>query len=302
MSPAGQDRSLYDVLEVRSTATFEEIDQSYARIAAYLDADSLAMYSLMDEEDVASMRADVDEAYRTLSDPDRRAAYDRFLTGVASSYPSVVVPEAEGGTSISIGRIETEADDWRELAPARTAREEPAPVAMAPETAGAPAGEEPPPVAAAPEAAGVPAREEPPPVAAAPEAAVAPAAPTKTAAAPAAPSRAAFTRAPPPARKPPRRVVPALDVELNADTEFGGSLLRRLRESAGATLQEIADVTKIRKGYLRALEENDFDSLPAAVYVRGFISEYARVLGLDNRVVAKSYMALYQRYKTGEGE
>ena len=64
----------------------------------------------------------------------------------------------------------------------------------------------------------------------------------------------------------------------------------------------MAEVTKIRKGYLRALEENDFDGLPAAVYVRGFISEYARVLGLDTQMVAKSYMALYERYKTGEGE
>ena len=93
---------------------------------------------------------------------------------------------------------------------------------------------------------------------------------------------------------------PNVAFEVTSDTECSGSLLRRLRESADANLDSVAEITKISKRYLHALEENDFESLPAAVYVRGFVSEYARALGLDPKLVSKSYMSLYKRYR-GEG-
>jgi curved DNA-binding protein CbpA len=90
--------SLYELLEVSSSATFEEIEQSYQRIAAYLGAESLAVYSILDSDDAHSARAQLDEAYRTLSDPDRRAAYDRARKEEAS-YPSMMVPAASGGST-----------------------------------------------------------------------------------------------------------------------------------------------------------------------------------------------------------
>ncbi|MEO1172337.1 MAG: helix-turn-helix domain-containing protein, partial [Myxococcota bacterium] len=78
-----------------------------------------------------------------------------------------------------------------------------------------------------------------------------------------------------------------------------GDLLRRIRESAGATLAQVAEITKIGRGYLRAIEANDFDMLPAPVYVRGFVVEYARVLGLDSEQVVSSFMTLYERFREG---
>ena len=93
----------------------------------------------------------------------------------------------------------------------------------------------------------------------------------------------------------PRRLQPSQSIEVGPDTEFGGALLRRLRESCPADIETIAEITKIRKRYLLAIEEHDFASLPAAVYVRGFVVEYARVLGLDPQRVAQSYMILYKR-------
>ena len=98
-----------------------------------------------------------------------------------------------------------------------------------------------------------------------------------------------------------RRLRPVATIDVGPDTEFSGSLLRRLRESAEATLDDVADITKISKRYLSALEENDFDTLPAFVYVRGFVSEYARALGLDARMVTQSYMSLYRRYHGESG-
>jgi cytoskeletal protein RodZ len=46
--------------------------------------------------------------------------------------------------------------------------------------------------------------------------------------------------------------------------------------------------------YLSALEGEIFGKLPAAVYVRGFLAEYARALGLDGERVKETYLARFQ--------
>jgi len=71
---------------------------------------------------------------------------------------------------------------------------------------------------------------------------------------------------------------------------WDGARLRRARLARGAELEAVADITKIGASYLRFLEEERFDALPASVYVRGFVAAYARCLGLDATAVATSYM------------
>jgi transcriptional regulator with XRE-family HTH domain len=60
-----------------------------------------------------------------------------------------------------------------------------------------------------------------------------------------------------------------------------GEELRREREIRGISLKEIADATKISKRFLEAIERNDHRTLPAPVFTRGFVREYARYLGLN---------------------
>jgi flagellar biosynthesis protein FlhG len=76
--------------------------------------------------------------------------------------------------------------------------------------------------------------------------------------------------------------------------EFDGERLRRVRLQRGLELDEIAKVTKVNPTHLRFIEEERFDELPAAVYVRGFVVGYASCLGLDGKRVAKSYMTRYE--------
>src|SRR4029078_4613568 len=57
--------------------------------------------------------------------------------------------------------------------------------------------------------------------------------------------------------------------ELNAETEFTGRLIAKVRESQGIEVEEIAEHTKISLAHLRAIEAEDFKSLPALVYTRG---------------------------------
>jgi len=87
-----------------------------------------------------------------------------------------------------------------------------------------------------------------------------------------------------------RPAMPAID----AHTEFTGPLLRQIREAIGVELREIAERSKIGMTYLQALETETFTKLPAAVYVRGFLAEYARALGLDAERVKQTYLARYR--------
>ncbi len=70
-----------------------------------------------------------------------------------------------------------------------------------------------------------------------------------------------------------------------------GTWLRRQRELREISLREIADVTKISIRYLEALERDRFDVLPAPVFARGFLREYARYVGLDPDEVVNSYIS-----------
>ncbi len=401
--------SLYELLEVSSAATFEEIEQSYQRIASYLGAESLAVYSILDSDDAHTARAQLDEAYRTLSDPDRRAAYDRARKEDAS-YPSMMVPAASGGstststadagigpTDRSSGQAER---DKRLPVPGRSQPRQPirgpgARTGRAPlygrdvgrsSKASEPAAAEPkkkplygraqpggaslaPPPSVEPKGgysepdralsrwsrrddaddqrydaplppvsrqlaheegqhgeggaehleeaqayvpqpreerrSDVPTRQEPLRADAAlrNDPVLPPERPelVKTASDMVEPRKRPTL--PPPAQlsasaKAKRRILsPSMAMELTSDVEYGGSLLRRLRESTGASLDEVAEITKVGKRHLIAIETNDFAALPAAVYTRGFVAEYARVLGLDVARVTKSFMALYAKYR-----
>lgn len=78
--------------------------------------------------------------------------------------------------------------------------------------------------------------------------------------------------------------------EISPETQFTGALLRRAREARGLEVKDIAQQTKISPMHLRALEEEDYDALPAQVYASGFLKQIAKALGLDPAQVAKTYL------------
>ena len=80
-----------------------------------------------------------------------------------------------------------------------------------------------------------------------------------------------------------------LEEEPGAD--FDGSRLRRTRLFRGYEIEQISDVTKVSGSHLRNIEEENFADLPADVYVRGFVTAYAKTIGLDPELVVPSYMA-----------
>jgi hypothetical protein len=72
-----------------------------------------------------------------------------------------------------------------------------------------------------------------------------------------------------------------------------GYSLRAARERQGIGLPEAELATKIRAKYLRALEEEDFEALPADTYARGFLRTYADYLGLDGEIYVDEYASRF---------
>jgi cytoskeleton protein RodZ len=66
-----------------------------------------------------------------------------------------------------------------------------------------------------------------------------------------------------------------------------GRLLEHKRKEQGLSLEEVEQATKIRKRYLMALEREDYEVLPDAVYARGFLKTYANYLGLDGEALSQ---------------
>ena len=72
-----------------------------------------------------------------------------------------------------------------------------------------------------------------------------------------------------------------------------GNSLREARERQELGYPEIELATKIRAKYIRALEEEDFTSIPGDAYIRGFLRTYADYLGLDSDVYVDEYASRF---------
>jgi cytoskeleton protein RodZ len=70
-----------------------------------------------------------------------------------------------------------------------------------------------------------------------------------------------------------------------------GKQFKAARQDAGLSLQEVHEQTRISLYVLESLERGDVAKLPHPVYTKGFIRNYARLLGLDQEKVVQEYMA-----------
>jgi cytoskeleton protein RodZ len=68
-----------------------------------------------------------------------------------------------------------------------------------------------------------------------------------------------------------------------------GSTLREARVRRSLTLQQVEEDTKIRVKYVQAMENEDFDVMPGATYVKGFLRTYSTYLGIDPEVIIDEY-------------
>lgn len=77
--------------------------------------------------------------------------------------------------------------------------------------------------------------------------------------------------------------------ELEIDIEDIGTILKSSRLKSKKSMEEISSELCIRKIYLTALEEGDYETLPPIPYGVGYVRTYARYLGLNPDRAVKLY-------------
>jgi len=86
------------------------------------------------------------------------------------------------------------------------------------------------------------------------------------------------------------KVDPKMEEFINAQDLVDGLFLKKVRSYKNIELTDFSNLTCIAIRHLYAIENNNFSILPAPVFVRGYIIQYCRVLGLNEDRVVKSFM------------
>ncbi len=273
----------YEILELSPDASPQDIRAAYLRAKAAYKKDSPALYSLISPEETEELLGKIEEAYQVLSSPDRRKNYDR-MHGVLTADQGFV-ENSKLAKVVSIDRVppmESGGNEIDLLNPPST--DFTAPSAKAPKLAASPFEEEEDPFGAPPSAQ----RQQP---VSKPRPSSSPAPSNEVAPQGALSATLATTRA--------TSVVddPALAQEIAEQVDWHGTFLRRVREARNVAIEEMCDYTKITKTYLFAIEEEKFEKLPAAVYLRGFITQIAKYLRLPHEKVAAAYIGRHAQWR-----
>jgi curved DNA-binding protein CbpA len=80
--------------------------------------------------------------------------------------------------------------------------------------------------------------------------------------------------------------------------QLSGLELKQLREAYGIEIPEIYAITRISADTLKSIEANQYENLPAAIYVKHFLKAYAEILQIDPRHVVESYLKSMARDKS----
>lgn len=91
---------------------------------------------------------------------------------------------------------------------------------------------------------------------------------------------------------------PKMQEWIQQHTGWQGSDLQKVRLFCELSLHELAQVTKIKPFYLKALEDMTPEFLPAPVFVRGYLREYCRTFGLPASRVLSEYMSLFEERRS----
>jgi len=251
-------KNYYDVLEISSGASQDEINKAYQRSKNAYSGDSIALYSLMTKDECDQMLNQIDEAYSVLSIPEKRREYDRVRgikrEGVSSTPPTFPSTPANHssqkdqeklannlGKNTSSSKSDFTYHDKNEYDKKREEYRESSQFLRFGEHS---------------------------------------------------------TKGDLNVSKVSAFKKFSLDYstdtefeqEIEMATDFNGALLRKIREYKNVSIERMAEMTKISKTYIRNIEDDEFKKLPAPVYTRGFVFQIAKCLKLNPELVATSYL------------
>ena len=89
----------------------------------------------------------------------------------------------------------------------------------------------------------------------------------------------------------------SMEEKINNCQDFTGEFLREIREYKRVDISRMNNMTKISKNYIRNIEDDNIEDLPALAYIRGFVYQYAKSLKLNPDSVANSYVSRFKASK-----
>ena len=78
---------------------------------------------------------------------------------------------------------------------------------------------------------------------------------------------------------------------------LGGRFLKEVRQLRELSLEDLVRTTRISSRFLSAIEEDDYERLPNATFVRGYLKQVAEALGVADRGVVEGFMAQYKEHR-----
>lgn len=238
-------RNYYEVLEVPVNATLQEVHNAYIRAKNAYSGDSVALYSLMSQDDCQAILEQIEEAYSVIGVAEKRREYDRarglnqdmtpegFNRGI-NSKPSYaprrsdadLLEQTERDMGAQTRQTEQQSRDEFQYNQGNSQKDQ---VSVSKVQAYKKFGLS-------------------------------------------------------------YDIDSGFEQEIENCSEYSGEFLKKIREYKNVSVERMADMTKISKTYIRNIEEEDYTKLPADVYTRGFVYQYAKCLKLNPDLVATSYI------------
>ncbi|MEO5968689.1 MAG: helix-turn-helix domain-containing protein [Bdellovibrionia bacterium] len=289
-----ENRAYYEILDISPDASSQEVREAYVRVKATYNRDSLVLYTLVSPEEREETLKNIEAAYAVLSDREKRKDYDENhgIQGFLDNPFAHQQHETRGENIVSIDRVppmEQSSEEADILIPPSTDFQEatsPQPPTFNPTglTAKTP---EPNPFSMPSSSSS----NELPMIPEENQAIVY----AQTQYHPREGERSRTRLTSYGTRSALPQIGAELAREIELEGEWQGPFLKKIREAYKISIEELSNTTKISKTYLHAIEADNFTKLPAPVYVRGFITQIAKVLKLVPERVVPVYMT---RFKT----
>lgn len=75
---------------------------------------------------------------------------------------------------------------------------------------------------------------------------------------------------------------------------FNGAVLQQIRKIKSISLDELAKITCIRSSYLKAIEDENFNTFTSEIYLKGYLLCYVEAMNLPAKQILEEYISLYK--------
>jgi len=199
----------YEIFKIPMTSSYVEIKRAYLDALSLYNEDSIVTYSLFSKEERDQIIDDLEDAFSTLADVQKRTAYDQMLVD-SGQVESLISSKEKQYTSLPQSSTHTSVNENQLYSRVK--------------------------------------------------------------------------------EKLLMEDVKALSDEILLKERLSGDDLKKLRKAVDVKITEIQYITKISASVLTAMEENRFEELPPAIYLKSFLKFYAKILQIDPQKVVDDYL------------